>query len=97
MNSDYIKVEQIKGNSDLHIIARKIGFENGLNYIQKDISRKEFVELLITEAEWYLDMVSPPSNKFVIEDSLKELLKIQENEKCKDINIKSKNKTERER
>lgn len=97
MEADYIMVEQIKGNSDLHIIARKIGFENGQNYIQKDISRKEFIELLITEAEWYLEMLSPPSNKFVIEDSLKELLKIQENENCKDLNIKSKNKTERER
>lgn len=97
MNADYIMVEQIKGNPDLHIIARKIGFENGQNYIQKDISRKEFIELLITEAEWYLEMLSPPSNKFVIEDSLKELLKIQKNENCKDLNIKSKNKTGRER
>ena len=96
MNPDYIKVEQIKGNNDLHIIARKIGFENGQNYIKKDISREEFIELLITEAEWYLDMLSPPSNKFVIEDSLKELLKIQEKEKCKTLN-KSKNKIEKER
>ena len=80
MNADYIMVEQIKGNPDLHIIARKIGFENGQNYIQKDISRKEFIELLITEAEWYLEMLSPPSNKFVIEYCSDERIVVREYE-----------------
>lgn len=35
MNDNYILIEEIKGNKDLHEIAKKIHFENGMGIYQK--------------------------------------------------------------
>lgn len=86
-NKNIMLMEEIKGNEDLHSIARKIKLEDGQTYIPKTINRGEFIYEIEQEIQWQLDMVSPlVSKKILIEEynkideiKIKEIDSIKEN------------------
>ena len=90
---EYILMKDIKGNDDLHEIARKINFENDTCSMPKNTTRKQFLAEIKSEIEWYLDMVSPPVDKNILSQEYMKILKIEETERRKSRNMKNYEKT----
>ena len=78
---EYILMKDIKGCQDLHEIARKIKFEDDTCSMPKNTTRKQFLEEIKSEIEWYLDFVSPPVSKATLNECYNEILKIEDKEK----------------
>lgn len=76
---DYILIENIKGNKDLHEIAKKIKFEDGYGYLPKTTTRKQFISEIIGEIEWQFKASSQVPTK-VLYEALEEISKIQARE-----------------
>lgn len=76
---DYILIENIKGNKDLHEIAKKIKFEDGYGYLPKTTTRKQFINEIIGEIEWQFKASSQVPTK-VLYEALEEITKIKEKE-----------------
>lgn len=89
---EYIPMKDIKGNEDLHEIARNIKFEDG-GLMPKNTTRKQFLAEIKSEIEWYLEMVSPPVNKNILSQEYMKILKIEETERRKSRNMKNYEKT----
>lgn len=77
--NDYILIEKIKGNKDLHEIAKKIKFEDGYGYLPKTTTRKQFINEIIEEIEWQFKASSQVTTK-VLYEALEEITKIKEKE-----------------
>lgn len=86
--SEYIPIKDIKGNEDLHEIARKIKFEDG-GFMPKSTTRKQFLAEIKSEIEWYFDFVSPPVSKDILNQEYLKILKIEEMERRKSRNMKN--------
>lgn len=80
---DFILVEDIKGNRDLHEIAKNIKFEDGTYYVPKTITRKKFIAELIGHIKHQLATNSPIIEKDILTSELKRLTKIWDKEKKK--------------
>ena len=80
---NYILIEDIKGNKDLHEIAKKIHFEDGMGYLPKTTTRKQFIDEIIGEINWQLEMSNPSVPKNVLTEELKNMIKIAEKEEKK--------------
>lgn len=76
----YVPIKEIRGNEDLHKIAKQINFETDDNLMPEDTKRDMFLRELETQIEWELDMVSPSVSKKILTDSYNELLKIKDKE-----------------
>ena len=76
---DYILIENIKGNKDLHEIAKKIKFEDGYGYLPKTTTRKQFISEIIGEIEWQFKASSQVPTR-VLYEALEEISKIQARE-----------------
>lgn len=76
----YVPIKEIRGNEDLHKIAKQINFETDDNLMPEDTKRDMFLRELETQIEWELDMVSPSVSKKILMDSHNELLKIKDKE-----------------
>lgn len=76
----YIPIREIKGNEDLHKIARQINFETDDNFMPEDTKRNVFLRELETQIEWELGMSNPSVSKKILMDSYNELLKIKDKE-----------------
>ena len=85
---DYIPIKDIKGNEDLHEIARKIKFEDN-GFMPKNTTRKQFLAEIKSEIEWYFDFVSPPVSKEILNQEYLKILKIEEMERRKSKNMKN--------
>lgn len=83
INDNYILIEKIKGNKDLHEIARKIHFEDGMGYLPKTTTRKQFIDEIIGEINWQLEMSNPSVPKSILTEELKKMIKIAEKEEKK--------------
>lgn len=83
INDNYILIEEIKGNKDLHEIAKKIHFEDGMGYLPKTTTRKQFIDEIIGEINWQLEMSNPSVPKNVLTEELKKMIKIAEKEEKK--------------
>ncbi len=83
MNDNYILIEKIKGNKDLHKIAKRIHFEDGMGYLPKTTTRKQFIDEIIEEINWQLEMLIPLVPKSVLREELKKMIKIKEKEENK--------------
>ena len=83
MNDNYILIEKIKGNKDLHKTAKKIHFEDGMGYLPKNITRRQFIEEIIGEINWQLEASNPSVPKNVLIEELKKIIKIAEKEEKK--------------
>lgn len=79
---EYILMKDIKGNEDLHEIARNIKFEDDTRSMPKNTTRKQFIAEIKSEIEWYFDFVSPPVSKDILNQEYLKILKIEE----KDVN-----------
>ena len=77
---EYILMKDIKGNEDLHEIARNIKFEDDTCSMPKNTTRKQFIAEIKSEIEWYFDFVSPPVNKDILNQEYLKILKIEEKE-----------------
>ena len=77
---EYILMKDIKGNEDLHEIARNIKFEDDTCLMPKNTTRKQFIAEIKSEIEWYFDFVSPPVNKDILNQEYLKILKIEEKE-----------------
>ena len=85
---DYIQMKDIKGNEDLHAIAKRIKFENVRCYVPKNITRKQFLQDIKSEIEWYMEFVDSPVSKTILEEEYLKILKIEEMEMKKTKNMK---------
>lgn len=83
MNDNYILTEKLKGNKDLHEIAKKIHFEDGMNYLPKNTTRKKFIDEIVLEINWQLEMSNSPTPKNVLTEELQKIIKIAEKEEKK--------------
>ena len=63
--SEYIPIKDIKGNEDLHEIAKKLKMEDEI-LMPKNITRKQFLAEIKSQVEWYFDFVSPPVRKEIL-------------------------------
>lgn len=75
---EYILMKDIKGNEDLHEIARNIKFEYDTCSMPKNTTRKQFIAEIKSEIEWYFDFVSPPVSKDILNQEYLKILKIEE-------------------
>lgn len=80
---EYILMKDIKGNKDLHEIARRIKFEDDTCSMPKNTTRKQFIAEIKSEIEWYFDFVSPPVSKEILKQEYLKILKIEEIERRK--------------
>ena len=87
----HIPIKDIKGNEDLHEIARKVNFEQDA-FMPEDITREQFIQELKEQIEWELDMLIPSVSKSVLEQEHLKILKIEESEIKK---VEKKNKYEK--
>ena len=85
---EYILMRDIKGNEDLHEIARNIKFEDDTCSMPKNTTRKQFIAEIKSEIEWYFDFVSPPVSKDILNQEYLKILKIEEMERRKNKNMK---------
>lgn len=76
----YVPIKDIRGNEDLHKIAKRIDFETDDNLMPEDTKRDVFLRELETQIEWELDMVSPNVSKNILNECYNELLKIKNKE-----------------
>jgi len=83
MKDNYILIEKIKGNKDLHEIAKAIHFEDGMNYLPKNTTRKQFIDEIVGEINWQLEMSNAPTAKNVLMEELQKIIKIAEKEEKK--------------
>ena len=86
---EYILMKDIKGNEDLHEIARNIKFEDDTCSMPKNTTRKQFIAEIKSEIEWYFDFVSPPVSKDNLNQEYLKILKIEEMERRKGKNMKN--------
>ena len=77
---EYMQMKDIKGNEDLHEIAKRIKFENASCYVPKNITRKQFLQDIKSEIEWYMEFVDSPVSKTILEQEYLKILKIEEME-----------------
>lgn len=85
----YIPIKDIRGNEDLHKIARKINFEkDGL--MPETTTRKEFFDEIKTQIEWELDMIYSGVSKKILNEAYDEILRIEDKEIKKQKNEKKK-------
>lgn len=80
---EWVLVEDIKGNRDLHLIAKNIKFENGTYYLPKTITRKKFILELIGHIKEQLVTDNFLIEKNILTQELKRLTKIWDKEKKK--------------
>lgn len=86
--AEHILMKDIKGNDDLHEIARNIKFEDDTCLMPKNTTRKQFIAEIKSEIEWYFDFVSPPVSKDILNQEYLKILKIEEMERRKSKNMK---------
>jgi hypothetical protein len=84
LDKKYIEIGEIKGNKDLHDIAIKIRFEDKNNLLPRDITREQFIEEIITDIKWQLDMVRPSVSKQILNKAYDEILSIKKREELKE-------------
>ena len=85
---EYMQMKDIKGNEDLHEIAKRIKFENASCYVPKNITRKQFLQDIKSEIEWYMEFVDSPVSKTILEQEYLKILKIEEMEMKETKNMK---------
>ena len=85
---EYIPMKDIKGNEDLHEIARNIKLEDD-SLMPKNTTRKQFLAEIKSEIEWYFDFISPPVSKDILNQEYMKILKIEEMERRKGKNMKN--------
>lgn len=83
MMKNYVLVEYIKGNKDLHKIAKKVGLEDGGSYLPRNTTRKQFMNEITMHINWQLEMTDPPVRKSVLTEELQKIIKIAEKEEKK--------------
>lgn len=74
-----IPIKDIKGNEDLHEIAKKVNFEQNA-FMPEDTTREQFIQALKGQIEWELDMLIPSVSKSILEQEHLKILKIEESE-----------------
>lgn len=84
MSDEYILMEELEGNEDLHKIAKEILIEDNFCYMPKGTTRKQLLNEIKSEIQWYLDMVYPPVTKDVLYKCYDEILAIEKEEKLKE-------------
>lgn len=77
-DKDYILIEDIAENDDLHEIAKKIKYEDGNTFISRLTTRQQFLEEIIIDIEWKMEMVGSGINRATLHEAYIEALQIRE-------------------